>query len=201
MSEAIHSADGKNWYNHAGEKIFQEMVDKGEIFVSDKPIEMMHEDGKPCDCDLNGQVQMIVPCAQEACQEFMEAAGQLSEVGWPESPDDPIRQTRRRMMFGKQGEANECYFADVRDNDLVETIDGLCDMIWIAWGSLFKFLGPEIAAEVMIEINRSNLDKINGKHGPIVWDGEPGKSKVKKPEGWRPPDVAGILRRHGLTPK
>ncbi len=144
-----------------------------------------------------GHAEYTVECIQEATQAFMEAAHQLEDIGFYDA-EHPNRKTRRRMMFGKEGEANECYFADVRDNDLVEVVDGLLDMIVVAWGSLYKFVGPVIAAECAVEVNRSNLDKVNGKHGPIIWDGEPGKSKVKKPEGWRGPDIEGILRRHGL---
>lgn len=45
--------------------------------------------------------------------------------------------------------------------------------------------------DVADEVSRSNLEK---KGGPVV------NGKQMKPEGWRPPDIEGVLRRSGWRP-
>lgn len=139
---------------------------------------------------------LTTDCIQEATEEFMQEAGQLDNVGFFHY-DHPTRVNRRRMLFGEQGEVNELFIAD-KEDDLVEYCDGLLDVMVVAWGNLLSVVGVDAALELAAEVNRSNLDKINGKHGPIVWDGEPRKSKVKKPVGWVGPDLRGILEKHGM---
>lgn len=134
-------------------------------------------------------------CIQDTVEVFMLASGQLNERGFGKSSDE-ARVVRRAMLMGSKGEITEFDNADFA-NDLVEFVDGALDAITVLWGTLYKTIGPIAAGECAEEVNRSNLDKINGKHGPVVWEGEPYNSKVLKPEGWQPPDIAGILARHG----
>lgn len=67
--------------------------------------------------------------------------------------------------------------------DFVETIDGLCDLIYVV-------LGTAVAAGVNLEpffeeVHRSNMDKEGGATR--------GDGKVLKPAGWQPPALAEIL--------
>lgn len=127
---------------------------------------------------------------------FMMAAGQLQGWGCSENVKDPARALRRKMLAGNPGgEVGEYLDAEFANNP-VEMADGLGDTIVVAQGTLIKYFGIEIAREIMAEINRSNDDKINGKHGEIVWvDGVVG-GKVGKPKGWVGPQISEILKKH-----
>lgn len=64
-----------------------------------------------------------------------------------------------------------------------EVIDGLCDVIYVAAGCAVE-MGIDLEP-FYAEVQRSNMAKVGG---PIREDG-----KRLKPEGWTPPDIAGIL--------
>ena len=83
------------------------------------------------------------------------------------------------------------------DADPVEVADGLADIIVIAWGTLLTYFGEEVARNVCREVWSSNLSKVDGTHGDIVRRDD---GKLLKPEGWQPPDVAGVLRAAGYLP-
>jgi predicted HAD superfamily Cof-like phosphohydrolase len=73
----------------------------------------------------------------------------------------------------------------IERGDLIEAIDGLCDMIVVAYGAAVEFgidLGP-----FWDEVHRTNMAKVGG---PVREDG-----KRLKPPGWTPPDIAGVLAR------
>lgn len=74
--------------------------------------------------------------------------------------------------------------------DMIGLADGLADLDYVVEGTrqAFGIDGEPIAAEV----HRSNMAKLGGPkdaHG-----------KIKKPDGWQPPDVAGELRAQGWRP-
>ncbi len=76
--------------------------------------------------------------------------------------------------------------------DLVELADGLADLTYVCLGALLQLFGEECAREIWAEVQRSNMAKfVDGR----VVRREDGK--VTKPEGWTPPDIEGVLRRHG----
>jgi len=71
----------------------------------------------------------------------------------------------------------------IEDDDIIGAIDGLCDIIVVTYGAAVEWgvnLGP-----FWMEVHRSNMAK---KGGPTRADG-----KKLKPEGWTPPDIAGVL--------
>ena len=68
--------------------------------------------------------------------------------------------------------------------DVVEAVDGLADLIYVALGTAVSFgvdLGP-----IFDEVHRTNMAKDGGATRD---DG-----KILKPDGWVGPDIAGILR-------
>lgn len=67
--------------------------------------------------------------------------------------------------------------------DLIEAIDGLCDVVVIAYGTA-EAIGIDLEP-FFDEVHRSNMAK---KGGPVV------EGKLLKPPGWTPPDIAGVLR-------
>ena len=67
--------------------------------------------------------------------------------------------------------------------DTVEVADALADIDYVVQGAALTFGIPHDA--VFDEVHRSNLAKAGG---PVRADG-----KKLKPEGWTPPDIAGVL--------
>jgi predicted HAD superfamily Cof-like phosphohydrolase len=70
------------------------------------------------------------------------------------------------------------------NGDLVGAIDGLCDVLYVVYGAALEW-GVDLAP-FWDEVQRSNMAKVGGPTRP---DG-----KRLKPEGWQPPDIAGVLR-------
>jgi predicted HAD superfamily Cof-like phosphohydrolase len=74
--------------------------------------------------------------------------------------------------------------------DLAGVADGIADLIYVAYGTA-------VACGIDLErieeaVHRTNMAK---KDGPIDETG-----KKRKPPGWTPPDVAGLLREQGWKP-
>ena len=65
------------------------------------------------------------------------------------------------------------------------TLDGLADLIWVAYGMMMA-MGANPDA-LWAEITRANMDKIDPALGRVLKRGD---GKVQKPEGWRGPDHA-----------
>lgn len=121
-----------------------------------------------------------------ATQTFMERAGQLDEVGFPRDVTDRLRVLRRMLLAE---EIDEYYLAEYEDNDLAEVIDGLLDIIVVAWGTVLAYVGPDKARRAAAEVARSNLAKVLGEGLPIKDE----NGKVCKPPDWTPPDIAGAI--------
>lgn len=125
----------------------------------------------------------------DATEEFMRQAGQLHQplidIVDDTFPHDDLRHLRLKLMVEEWSE----YIHAEHDNDLIETVDGLLDIIVIAWGTLLAYVGPERAKAAAGEVARSNLDKVNRPGLPIFRE----DGKILKPEGWQPPDITGAL--------
>lgn len=87
-----------------------------------------------------------------------------------------------------QEEAEE--FAEaVRDGDVVEMVDALCDLLYVTYGAAVS-LGVDLQP-FFEEVHASNMAKVDGYRRE---DG-----KWMKPAGWQPPDIAGLLAsRYGF---
>ena len=79
------------------------------------------------------------------------------------------------------------HHAERKQPDMVETADGLCDMIYVALGCAVE-MGIDLAP-LFEEVHATNMAKVNG---PVRGDG-----KILKPEGWQPPQIAKLLREQG----
>lgn len=99
---------------------------------------------------------------------------------------DDLRALRRKLL---QEEVQETLDAEEVD-DIVEIVDGLCDIIVIAWGTLLAYVGKEMAEAAATQVAISNLSKVDGTLGEIVRRED---GKLLKPEGWEPPDIKGVL--------
>lgn len=98
-----------------------------------------------------------------------------------------LRELRRELLREEYKEYRDGEVA----NDIVEIVDGLLDTIVIAWGTLLAYVGEGKARAAAAQVARSNLSKVDGSLGPIVRRED---GKLLKPEGWTPPDIAGVLR-------
>jgi len=74
------------------------------------------------------------------------------------------------------------------DGSMTDTVDGLCDLIYVCLGTAVAF-GIDLD-EFWDAVHASNMAK---EGGATRADG-----KLLKPEGWQPPDIAGILERMGV---
>ncbi len=129
----------------------------------------------------------LVPSLFQGTLELMAAGGQLNEICFPPRYGDPARVFRRELLESEYRE----YTDDGEElNDPIEVADGLLDIIVVAWGSLLSYFGPDKARAMADEVTRSNLDKINGKHGPTIKRGD---GKILKPEGWVGPQLRKII--------
>lgn len=101
--------------------------------------------------------------------------------------EDPKLLEKNRMKLRKElikEEGKELRNA-YEDGDMVEIIDGSVDSIVVILGGLVE-MGIDLDP-FWDEVHRTNMAK---KDGPMRPDG-----KQLKPEGWTPPDLAGVLKR------
>jgi predicted HAD superfamily Cof-like phosphohydrolase len=71
--------------------------------------------------------------------------------------------------------------------DLVEVADGLCDLVYVSLGTAVA-CGFDLAP-LFREVHRTNMAKRPGLKNAA--------GKLMKPAGWKPPEIATLLRRQG----
>lgn len=99
----------------------------------------------------------------------------------PIATSPAIRRPELRAALIRE-EAAETVAA-IEQGDLVEAIDGLCDLLCVVYGAAAEF-GVDLEP-FWQEVHRTNMAKVGG---PVREDG-----KRLKPAGWTPPNIAGIL--------
>ena len=116
-------------------------------------------------------------------KDFHKAFGQrIGEK--PELPDEHERDLRYDLLKEEFDE----YRTAENDDDLVEIADALADLIYIACGTAVSYGIP--LDKVFEEVHRSNMAKL--VDGKVLRRAD---GKVQKPEGWTPPDIAGVLKK------
>jgi len=100
----------------------------------------------------------------------------------PGFPSDDEVHLRNELLAE---EIRELSYA-IANKDIVEAADAIADAVYVLLGTALSFGIP--FDEVWKEVHRSNMDKAGG---PVRADG-----KRLKPEGWKPPDVKGVLAQH-----
>ena len=122
---------------------------------------------------------------QQMVKEFMQTVGQET----PEKPtlDEDVYpfDLRARLILE---EAEEFDLAS-SEQDWIGMIDALCDILYVTYGAAVA-MGIDLEP-FFAEVQRANMDKLGG---PIREDG-----KQLKPEGWKPPDIEGILKIYTET--
>ena len=126
--------------------------------------------------DPLGWRERVFPTPMDDVREFHEAL----EIPVAFSPK--VRRPELRAALIEE-EARETCEA-IRAGDLIEAIDGLCDLLCVVYGAALEF-GIDLDP-FWREVHRTNMAKAGG---PMREDG-----KRLKPEGWTPPDLRGVLR-------
>jgi len=103
--------------------------------------------------------------------------------------DIPIGDTpelrRKELRLGVISEEYVELCEAIEADDMVEAIDALCDLLYVIYGAAVEW-GVDLEPFFQ-EVHRTNMNKVGG---PTRADG-----KRLKPEGWQPPNIAGILRQ------
>lgn len=103
-------------------------------------------------------------------------------LGLPTHDTPAIRRPELRAELIRE-EAEETVAAILR-GDLIEALDGCCDLLAVVYGTFAEF-GVD-AAPFWDEVHRTNMAKVGG---PVREDG-----KRLKPFGWRRPQIQRVLQ-------
>jgi hypothetical protein len=150
---------------------------------------------------INGALFNIL----DATEEFMNRGGQEFNV-WeailgqpnrvvPDTSTQPqklfiaalndLRVMRENILIEEFTE----YMKGELNDDPVEILDGLIDIIVVAYGTALAYFGPELTKQACHEVAYSNLSKVIGEGLPIKRN----DGKILKPESYVPPNINGVL--------
>ncbi len=108
-----------------------------------------------------------------------------------EKPRALIDEKDILLRYNLMREENEEYFEAAKDGDLVEIADALGDMLYILCGTMLKHGMQDKIEDVFVEIQRSNMSKLDKDRNPIYRaDG-----KVLKSDQYFKPDIKTILEK------
>lgn len=96
-------------------------------------------------------------------------------------------ELRHRLMH----EENEEYLEAAKNGDLVEVADALGDQLYILCGTLLKHGLQHKIEEVFMEIQRSNMSKLDANGQPIYRE----DGKVMKSDLYFKPNISKILEQ------
>jgi predicted HAD superfamily Cof-like phosphohydrolase len=86
-------------------------------------------------------------------------------------------------------EENEEYLQAAKEGDLVEIADAIGDMLYILCGTMLKHGLQDKMEDVFMEIQRSNMSKLDKNGNPIYRE----DGKVMKSELYFKPNIKSIL--------
>ena len=123
---------------------------------------------------------------QEMVREFHDEFGQPAPRRFVEVFywGDDLKKLRVDLI---QEELNEFKEA-LESNDTVASVDALMDLLYVVYGAVVT-MGLD-AAPIFAGVHRTNMAKVKG--------GFRADGKVLKPEGWKPPDIAGEIKKQAL---
>jgi predicted HAD superfamily Cof-like phosphohydrolase len=110
-----------------------------------------------------------------------------------EAPTGAIGAKDVLLRYTLMREENEEYLEAANNGDLVEVADALGDMLYILCGTILKHGLQHKIAEVFLEIQRSNMSKLDAEGRPIYRE----DGKVLKSELYFKPDIAAVLQGAG----
>ena len=103
----------------------------------------------------------------------------------PAIPDPDTVKLRLRLIAEEHDELKTAH----EETDVPGIADALADMIYVILGTAISY-GIDLRP-VWDEVQRANMTKTGG--------GTRDDGKILKPDGWQPPDIAGVLARQGLA--
>ena len=124
---------------------------------------------------------------QTAVTKFHTAFGHPAPTG-PPSFKHVRTGLRIELMQEELGET----IKGLEAGDMVETADGIGDLVWVAVGLAVE-LGINMAP-VFAAIAAANMAKLGPDGKPIYRESD---NKILKPAGWKPADVAAVLNAQG----
>lgn len=108
-----------------------------------------------------------------------------------EAPVGDIGEKDALLRYTLMREENEEYLEAANKGDLVEVADALGDMLYILCGTILKHGLEHKIEEVFLEIQRSNMSKLDADGKPIYRE----DGKVLKSDRYFKPDIAKVLAR------
>jgi predicted HAD superfamily Cof-like phosphohydrolase len=121
----------------------------------------------------------------EKVRDFHEAFGQ--RIG--EKPELPDSEFERALRIKLMSEEHKEYNKAEDNNDITNLAVELADIIYIACGTAVSYGIP--LDEVFNAIHAANMNKLVDGKVILREDG-----KIKKPDGWQPADIEGILKKY-----
>lgn len=112
-------------------------------------------------------------------------------IGNAEGPVAAIGAKDTQLRYTLMREENEEYLEAANKGDLVEVADALGDMLYILCGTILKHGLQDKIEEVFLEIQRSNMSKLDADGRPIYRE----DGKVLKSERYFRPDIASVLEK------
>ena len=104
------------------------------------------------------------------------------------SPQVPSEDRQRLRFELIDEEVNRELIPAIRDGNLPAIADAMADAIYVIVGAALEY-GIPLGA-VWQAVQASNMAKVDPVTGMVRKRAD---GKVLKPEGWKPPDIAGIL--------
>ena len=123
----------------------------------------------------------------ESVEEFHNSFG----ISNAYTPVNSISDSDLNLRYNLMKEENEEYLQAAKEGDLVEIADALGDMLYILCGTILKHGLQDKIADVFVEIQRSNMSKldINGK--PVFRE----DGKILKGPNYFKPNIKEILEK------
>lgn len=111
------------------------------------------------------------------------------KIGNEYSPKASISKDDFMLRFNLMKEENEEYLQAAKEGDLTEIADAIGDMLYILCGTMLKHGLQGKMEEIFIEIQRSNMSKLDQNGEPIYRE----DGKVLKSELYFKPNIKKIL--------
>lgn len=106
----------------------------------------------------------------------------------PIIPDMERVNLRMKLM---REELNESCFS-MLEQDIVGIVDGLCDLLYVVYGTAHEFGLGQLLKEAFREVHRSNMSKLGEDGKPIYRE----DGKVLKGPNFTPPNLITIIQKH-----
>jgi len=127
------------------------------------------------------KVKEVIDCVREFHDAF--------KIGNEKAPKAEISEKDYILRYNLMKEENEEYLEAAKDGDLVEIADALGDQLYILCGTILKHGLQHKIEEVYLEIQKSNMSKLDDNGNPIYRE----DGKILKSEKYFKPNIGSIL--------